>query len=91
MMKYEDIHLADKTKWRQFVELWQAGNVDAALNLLTDASLSGKVVNAAALNAITSQIVSLEENDDASFKQDIIKVSPTPPVGIKQGEVYFET
>ena len=91
MMKYEDIHLADRAKWRQFVELWQAGNVDAALNLLRNASLSGKVVNAAALNAITSQIVSLEENDDASFKQDIIKVSPTPPVGIKQGEVYFET
>ena len=90
-MKYEDIHLADKAKWRQFVTLWQAGNVDAALNLLTNASLSGKVVNAAALNAITSQIVSLEENDDANFKQDIIKVSPTPPVGIKQGEVYFET
>ena len=91
MMKYEDIHLADKTKWRQFVTLWQAGNVDAALNLLTNASLSGKVVNAAALNAITSQIVSLEENDDPTFKDDIIKVSPTPPVGIKQGEVYFET
>ena len=91
MRKYQDIHLADKTKWRQFVELWQAGNVDAALNLLTNASLSGKVVNAAALNAITSQIVSLEENDDANFKQDIIKVSPTPPVSIKQGEVYFET
>ena len=90
-MKYEDIHLADRDKWRQFVELWQAGNVDAALNLLTNASLSGKVVNAAALNAITSQIVSLEENDDANFKQDIIKVSPTPPTGIKQGEVYFET
>ena len=91
MMKYEDIHLADRAKWRQFVELWQAGNVDAALNLLTNASLSGKVVNAAAFNAITSQIVSLEENDDASFKQDIIKVSPTPPTGIKQGRVYFET
>ena len=91
MMKYEDIHLADRAKWRQFVELWQAGNVDAALNLLTNASLSGKVVNAAAFNAITSQIISLEENDDASFKQDIIKVSPTPPTGIKQGQVYFET
>ena len=91
MMKYEDIHLTDKAKWRQFVDLWQAGNVDAALNLLTNTSLAGKVVNAAALNAITSQIVSLEENDDASFKQDIIKVSPTPPTGIKQGEVYFET
>ena len=91
MMTYEDIHLADKAKWRQFVELWQAGSIDAALNLLADTSLSGKVVNAAVLNAITSQIVSLEENDDASFKQDIIKVSPTPPTGIKQGEVYFET
>ena len=91
MMKYEDIHLADRAKWRQFVELWQVGNVDEALNLLADISLGGKVVNAAALNAITNQIVSLEENDDASFKQDIIKVSPTPPTGIKQGQVYFET
>ena len=91
MMKYEDIHLADKTKWRQFVELWQAGNVDAALNLLADTSLADKVVNAAVLNAITSQIVSLEENDDPTFKDDIINVSPTPPTGIKQGEVYFET
>ena len=90
MMKYEDIHLADKTKWRQFVELWQAGNVDVALNLLTDTSLSGKVVNAAVLNAITSQIVQLEENNDPTFKADVIKVSPTPPVGIKQGQVYFE-
>ena len=91
MMKYEDIHLSDKAKWRQFVTLWQAGNVDAALNLLTNASLSGKVVNAAALNAITNQIVSREENDDPTFRDDIIKVSPTPPTGIKQGEVYFET
>lgn len=91
MMKYQDIHLADKTKWRQFVEMWQAGNVDAALNLLAGTSLADKVVNAAALNAITSQIVSLEENDDPTFKDDIIKVSPTPPVGIKQGQVYFET
>ena len=91
MMKYEDIHLADKTKWRQFVELWQAGNVDAALNLLSNTSLADKVVNAAGLNAITRQIVSLEENDDPTFKDNIIKVSHTPPVGIKQGEVYFET
>lgn len=91
MMKYQDIHLADKTKWRQFVELWQAGNVDAALNLLVDTSLADKVVNAAVLNATTSQIISLEENDDPTFKDDIIKVSPTPPTGIKQGQVYFET
>lgn len=90
-MTYEDIHLADKAKWRQFVELWQAGSIDAALNLLSDTSLSGKVVNAATLNTITSQIVTLEENDDATFKDDIIKVSQTPPTGIKQGEVYFET
>ena len=90
MMKYEDIHLADRAKWRQFVELWQAGNADAALNLLADTSLADKVVNAAALNAITSQIVQLEENNDPTFKADVIKVSPTPPTGIKQGEVYFE-
>ena len=91
MMKYQDIHLADNAKWPQFVELWQAGNVDAAINLLSDTELKDKIVNAEVLNAITSQVVHLEENDDPTFKADIIKVSPTPPTGIKQGQVYFET
>ena len=91
MMKYQDIHLADKAKWRQFVTLWQSGNYDAAIALLKDAELQDKVVNAEVLNTITQQIIHLEENNDAGFKQDIIKVSPTPPVGIKSGEVYFET
>lgn len=91
MMKYQDIHLADKAKWRQFVTLWQNGGYEAAINLLSDTELTNKIVNAEVLNAITSQIVSLEENDDPTFKDDIIKVSPTPPTGIKQGQVYFET
>lgn len=91
MMKYQDIHLADKAKWRQFVTLWQSGGYEAAINLLSDTELTNKIVNAEVLNAITSQIVSLEENDDPTFKDDIIKVSPTPPTGIKQGQVYFET
>lgn len=91
MMKYEDIHLADKTKWRRFVELWQNGSYDAAINLLSDTELKDKIVNAEVLNAITSQVIHLEENNDPTFKADIIKVSPTPPVGIKQGQVYFET
>lgn len=90
MMKYQDIHLADKAKWRQFVTLWQSGGYEAAINLLSDTELTNKIVNAEVLNAITSQIVSLEENDDPTFKDDIIKVSPTPPTGIKQGQVYFE-
>ena len=91
MMKYEDIHLADRAKWRQFVTLWQNGSYDAAINLLSDVELKDKIVNAEVLNAITSQIVQLEENNDPTFKADVIKVSPTPPTGIKQGEVYFET
>lgn len=90
-MKYQDIHLADKAKWRQFVTLWQNGSYDAAINLLSDVELKDKIVNAEVLNAITSQIVSLEENDDPTFKDDIIKVIHTPPTGIKQGQVYFET
>lgn len=91
MMKYQDIHLADKAKWRQFVTLWQSGGYEAAINLLSDTELTNKIVNAEVLNAITSQVVQLEENDDLTFKDDIIKVSPTPPTGIKQGQVYFET
>ena len=89
-MKYEDMHLADLALWNQIKTLWNQGNFDAALALLKDNSLADKVVNAAVFNNITDSILSLEENDDSSFKQDIIKVSATPPTGIKTGEVYFE-
>ena len=78
MMKYQDIHLADKTKWRQFVGLWQNGSYDAAINLLSDTELKDKIVNAEVLNAITSQVVHLEENDDPTFKDDIIKAKLPP-------------
>lgn len=89
-MKYEDMHLADLDKWNQVKTLWNQGNFDAALAILQDTSLTNKVVNAAVFNNITSTILSLEDNEDDTFKQDIIKVSETPPSGIKSGEVYFE-
>lgn len=89
-MKYEDMHLADLDKWNQVKTLWNQGNFDAALAILQDTSLTNKVVNAAVFNNITSTILSLEDNEDDTFKQDIIKVSATPPSGIKSGEVYFE-
>lgn len=89
-MKYEDMHLADLDKWNQVKTLWNQGNFDVALAILQDASLTNKVVNAAVFNNITSTILNLEGNEDDTFKQDIIKVSPTPPSGIKSGEVYFE-
>lgn len=89
-MKYEDMHLSDLDKWNQVKTLWNQGNFDAALAVLKDTALTNKVVNADVFNNITSTILNLEDNDDSSFKQDIIKVSATPPTGIKTGEVYFE-
>lgn len=90
MIIYQDSHLADKELWQNFKSLWAAGNYESALEILQNAQLANKIVNAAVFNDITDTIVEREEAQDASFKQDIIKVATTPPTDIQNGEVYFQ-
>lgn len=87
---YQDIHLADKTLWNQFFTLWNSGSYSVALNILSNAQLSEKFVNADSINNIQTQLTDLQNNSDPTFKSDRIKVSATPPV-LTSGQVYFKT
>ena len=88
-INYQDIHLEDKALWNQLQTAWEQGDYTTALNVLKNASLTGKQLNAAAINAMTTELLRLQNQKDTGFKQDKIVVSAEPPVDLADGKVYF--
>ena len=88
-MNYQDIHLEDKELWNQLQTAWEQGDYTAALNVLKNASLSDKKLNAAAINVLTTELLRLQSQADTGFKQDKIVVSSEPPADLADGKVYF--
>ena len=88
-INYQDIHLEDKDLWNQLQTAWEQGDYTAALNVLKNASLSDKQLNAAAINALTTELLRLQSQADTGFKQDKIVVSSEPPADLADGKVYF--
>ena len=89
-MNYQDIHLEDKALWNQLQTAWEQGNYTAAFNVLKNASLSDKQLNAKAINALTSALLALQSQSDLTFKADKIVVSTEPPADLFDGKVYFK-
>lgn len=89
-MKYQDVHLEDKTLLENFRALWESKNYADAINLLSRASLTDKQIVADTLNYILRQTEALENQSDPTFKTDKIKVSRTAPSGLKKGEIWFK-
>lgn len=89
-MNYQDIHLEDKALWNQLQTAWEQGDYTAALNVLKNASLTDKQLNAAVVNAVTAELTTLQNQKDADFKTDKIKVATEPPSDLAVGEVYFK-
>ena len=89
-MKYQDIQLADVSLWNQIQAAWSQGNYNHVVNLVQNSQLIDKATLAAVLNALTDSIVDVENLNDPDFLKYLIQVSATPPVGLEQGQVYFE-
>lgn len=88
MGQYQDINLSDKQDWLDAVDDWSDGNYASAItSMKTD--FTNKSLIASVINYITSAIVTLEQQDDPTFKADIIKVSATAPT-LSTGQVYFK-
>jgi hypothetical protein len=61
--RYQDYQLTDTSLYAQFVTYWQAGNYQAALNILANnASLATKDFTAGALNTIGAALTYLQNN-----------------------------
>ena len=88
-INYQDIHLEDKALWNQLQTAWEQGDYTAALNVLKNASLTDKQLNAVAINALTTELLRLQNQKDTGFKQDKIVVSADPPSDLANGKVYF--
>lgn len=88
-MNYQDIHLEDKALWNQLQTAWEQGDYTAALNVLKNASLSDKQMNVVAINALTTELLSLQAQSDPSFKTGTIVVASEPPSDLAVGKVYF--
>lgn len=88
-VRCQDIHLEDKALWNQLQIAWEQGDYTAALNVLKNASLNDKQMNAAAINALTTELLRLQNQKDTGFKQDKIMVSAEPPADLADGKVYF--
>lgn len=89
-INYQDIHLEDKALWNQLQTAWEQGDYTAALNVLKNASLADKQLNAAAINALTTELLSLQAQSDPSFKTGQIVVASEPPSDLAVGKVYFK-
>ena len=88
-INYQDIHLEDKALWNQLQTAWEQGDYTTALNVLKNASLNDKQLNAAAINALTTELLSLQAQSDPSFKTGTIVVASEPPSDLAVGKVYF--
>ena len=91
-IRYQDIHLEDKSLWNQFQSAWEQDDYTTALSKLQDSSIADKQLNAAVINDTTSELLRLQTQSDTGFKAGKIVVtdldvpSPTP----SKGEVYFK-
>ena len=88
-INYQDIHLEDKALWNQIQTAWEQGDYTTALNVLKNASLTDKQLNAAVINALTTELLSLQAQSDPSFKTGQIVVASEPPSDLAVGKVYF--
>ena len=88
-MKYEDIHLEDKSRWNQFQKKWNEQNYQSALSTALYSVFLNKRLDATSINDITSELLKLQKQGDASFKTGQIVVASEPPSDLADGKVYF--
>ena len=87
---FQEIHLSDKTLRDNFVQYWKDGDYANCITILQNVQLNNKKMIASIFNNITSDIVTLENNSDSSFKANKIIVSENAPSGLISGSVWFE-
>lgn len=89
-MKYQDIHLEDKSLLESFRQAWGAGDYAGAFAILQQTQLTDKQLISETLNYILRQTEALEKQSDPTFKQNKIQVTSASPTGLSAGEVWFK-
>lgn len=69
MVKYQDISFINKQARDDFKTKWIAADYDTAIDMLSDAALADKVVNADVFNDLATKIVEAEGRNDTNFPE----------------------
>lgn len=69
MVKYQDISSENKQARDDFKTKWIAADYDTAIDMLSDAALADKVVNAGVFNDLATKIVEAEGRNDTNFPE----------------------
>lgn len=69
MVKYQDISFENKQARDDFKTKWIAADYDTAIDMLSDAALADKVVNAGVFNDLATKIVEAEGRNDTNFPE----------------------
>ena len=75
----QEIHLSDEVLRESFVEHWKNNEYSDCISILGEQQLENKELVADIFNIITSNIITLQNNSDASFKANKIIVSSSAP------------
>lgn len=90
MVKYQDISFANKQARDDFKTKWIAADYDTAIDMLSDAALADKVVNAGVFNDIATKIVEAEGRQDANFPEYRLGIPEYQlPTSGTNGELQF--
>ena len=90
MVKYQDISFTNKQARDDFKTKWIAADYDTAIDMLSDAALADKVVNAGVFNDLATKIVEAEGRQDANFPEYILGVPVFQvPTSGTNGELQF--
>ena len=90
MVKYQDIRFTNKQARDDFKTKWIAADYDTAIDMLSDAALADKVVNADVFNDLATKIVEAEGRQDANFPEYILGVPVFQvPTSGTNGELQF--
>ena len=90
MVKYQDISFENKQARDDFKAKWIAADYDTAIDMLSDAALADKVVNAGVFNDLATKIVEAEGRQDANFPEYILGVPVFQvPTSGTNGELQF--
>lgn len=90
MAKLQDIHLEDNELWQTLRSKWAEGDYTAALAVLSESQLAGKVINAEMFNTLTTELVRLQNIHIDPGEGERIPVSTTEPTDLNVGRLWFK-
>lgn len=87
--RWQDIQIPDVDLWKQLRSLWNGGNIQQAIDILQNASVGYKWINANGINAITTETVRLQEQEDPTFKDKKIETLVGFPENPYSDQIIF--